>query len=155
MELSLRFHRGQRDKAGVAYVLHPLTLATKSTDPLVQQAALLHDVLEDTNATVEDLRNAGVSPESIEAVELLTHAADVSYADYVIKLKENAIARTVKLLDLHDNYRLDRVALREDHTSADGARLLKYILTKQYLCDEIDRANTPAYAANRKSNLAI
>jgi hypothetical protein len=136
--LSVKFHAGQRDKAGVAYILHPLTLLSKTTDPLVQQAAVLHDILEDTDATVMDLTAAGIHPDAIEAIQLLTHDPQKTYAEYVVRLKENAIAKKAKLLDLYDNYRLDRVAYREEHSQEDGRRLQKYILTKQYLSDEID-----------------
>jgi len=136
--LACRFHQGQRDKSGVAYILHPLTLLVQSSDPLVQQAAVLHDVLEDTPATEQDLIDAGVQPAAIEAVKLLTHQPSDSYAEYVVRLKCNATARSAKLLDLHDNYRLNRVALRESNAVEDAQRLQKYILTKQFLSDEMD-----------------
>jgi guanosine-3',5'-bis(diphosphate) 3'-pyrophosphohydrolase len=136
IELAVRFHRGQCDKAGKPYILHPLTLMLKTADPIEQQAAVLHDLLEDTDATIEDLMESQIHPEAIKAIELLTHR-EVSYAVYIIDLKRNPVARAVKLLDLHDNYRLDRVAYREAYASQDAKRLQKYILTKQYLCDEI------------------
>ncbi|MCU0717132.1 MAG: hypothetical protein MUD03_13495 [Pirellula sp.] len=138
IELAVRFHRGQRDKGGEAYILHPLRMMLQTEDPLVQQAAVLHDVLEDTAATNQDLVDAGVSPAAIEAVQLLTHRRDLSYTDYIIALKPNAVARAAKLLDLRDNYRLDRVAFREGSEAEDSERIQKYILTFRYLSDEID-----------------
>lgn len=138
IDLAVRFHRGQRDKSGEAYILHPLRMMLQANDPLVQQAAVLHDVLEDTSATIQDLINAGIDTEALEAVRLLTHRRDVSYADYIIALKPNQIACAAKLLDLRDNYRLDRVAFREGCETEDGERIQKYILTYRYLSGEID-----------------
>jgi hypothetical protein len=138
--LAVKFHRGQRDKAGMPYILHPLTLLAKTTDPLVQQAAVLHDILEDTSATVQDLVSSGIHPKAIEAIQLLTHNPIESYADYVVRLKGNVVSRAAKLLDLNDNYRLDRVAYREANATEDALRLQKYILTKQFLSDEIEES---------------
>ena len=137
--LAVKFHRGQRDKAGVPYILHPLTLMLRSNDPIVQQAAVLHDLLEDTVATRDDLVAAHLDPRAIHAIELLTHTSDLSYADYVVRIKTDRVATQVKLLDLNDNYRLDRVAYRIEHAAQDAKRLQKYILTKQFLSDEIDQ----------------
>lgn len=135
--LAVRFHHGQRDKSGAPYLLHLFRVALQSNDPNVQQTALLHDLIEDTEATREDLVAWGISSEAIEAIALLTHDLNESYASYVAKLKSNSIARQVKLLDLHDNYRLDRVAYRAGHINEDAKRIQKYILSKQYLEDEI------------------
>jgi hypothetical protein len=127
--LAVKFHRGQRDKAGIAYILHPLTLMLQSNDPVVQQAAVLHDLLEDTIATRDDLVTAQLDPRAIHA----------SYAEYVVRIKTDRVATQVKLLDLNDNYRLDRVAYRIEHAAQDAKRLQRYILTKQFLSDEIDQ----------------
>lgn len=137
--LAVRFHLGQRDKAGAPYLLHLFRVALQAEDPISQQAALLHDVIEDSEATLRDLVSAGISPEAVEAVSLLTHDLSESYADYVVKIKNNPIATQVKLLDLHDNYRLDRVAYRSDHVREDATRIQKYILSKQFLQDEISK----------------
>lgn len=137
--LAVKFHCGQRDKAGTPYILHPLTLMLQSCDPIVQQAAVLHDLLEDTIATRDDLVAALLDPRAIHAIELLTHTSDLSYADYIVRIKTDRVATQVKLLDLNDNYRLDRVAYRIEHAAQDSKRLQKYILTKQFLSDEIDQ----------------
>jgi hypothetical protein len=109
----------------------------KAENAIVMQAALLHDLLEDTDAKKEDLVAADIDPAAIEAIELLTHDLSETYASYVIRLKRNAIAKAAKLLDLHDNYRLDRVAYRLEHRESDAKRIQKYILSKQFLSDEI------------------
>jgi hypothetical protein len=137
--LAVRFHDGQRDKSGAPYLLHLFRVALQAQDPVVQQAALLHDLIEDTKATRVDLVASGISDEAIEAIGLLTHDLQESYADYVVKIKDNPVATQVKLLDLHDNYRLDRVAYRADHVQEDAVRIQKYILSKQYLEDEISK----------------
>jgi (p)ppGpp synthase/HD superfamily hydrolase len=137
--LAVKFHRGQRDKSGLPYILHPLTLLLRSNDPVVQQAAVLHDLLEDTTATRDDLVTAQLDPRAIHAIELLTHTNELSYAEYVVRIKRDPVATQVKLLDLNDNYRLDRVAYRIEHANDDAKRLQKYILTKQFLMDEIDQ----------------
>lgn len=137
--LAVHFHKGQRDKSGVPYLLHLFRIALQTQNPIAQQAALLHDLIEDTEATVDDLVTAGICPEAIEAITLLTHDLRESYADYVVKIKDNPWAKQVKLLDLHDNYRLDRVAYRADHVREDATRIQRYILSKQFLCDEISK----------------
>jgi hypothetical protein len=137
LQLAIRFHRGQRDKAGQPYVTHVLTLMLQASDPVVQQAALLHDLLEDTDATRDTLVAAAIDPKAIEAIELLTHDPKDTYTEYVVRLKRNDVARQVKLLDLNDNYRLSRVAYRTDRLIEDGKRIQRYILTKQFLSDEI------------------
>jgi (p)ppGpp synthase/HD superfamily hydrolase len=108
--------------------------------PVEKQAAVLHDSIEDTDATADDLIMSGVSPEAVEAVKLLTHTDAQTYSAYVVALKPNPIARTVKLADLNDNYALERVVLREDATEKDISRIQRYILSKQFLSDEISEA---------------
>jgi hypothetical protein len=137
--LAVRFHTGQRDKSGAPYLLHLFRVALQTQDPIAQQAALLHDLIEDTEATREDLVASSISPDAIEAIVLLTHDLQESYADYVVKIKDNSVATQVKLLDLHDNYRLDRVAYRAEHVQEDANRIQKYILSKQFLEDEISK----------------
>lgn len=141
IQVAMQAHQGQRDKSGQPYILHVLRVMLGVQGPLAQQAGVLHDTVEDTTTSFEDLLQAGVSPEAVEAVRLLTHDDSMGYAEYVCRLKGNSIARSVKLSDLNDNYRLDRVAYRAEHAEKDAARIQKYILTRQFLCDEIDEAN--------------
>ena len=138
MSLALNAHRGQRDKAGAAYIEHLLSVMNSVNCLTSRQVAVLHDILEDTNTTRDHLEEAGLAAETIEAVELLTKPDLVAYVDYVVKLKPNPIARKVKIADLRDNYRIDRVAFRETHAEEDTQRIMKYILSFQYLSDQID-----------------
>ena len=109
MHIAYRAHHGQLDKAGVPYIFHPIHLAEQMEDETACCAALLHDVVEDTDYTLEDLEKLGFSPQVLEAVALLTHADDVPYLEYVAKLKHNPIAKAVKLADLDHNSDMTRL----------------------------------------------
>jgi len=109
MSIAYNAHHGQVDKAGVPYVFHPLHLAESMEDEISCCAALLHDVVEDTDITLEELAKQ-FPAEVIEAVGLLTHTEDVDYFDYVRKIKTNPIALKVKLADLAHNMDSTRFA---------------------------------------------
>lgn len=103
MRLCYAAHHGQTDKAGVPYVFHPIHLAEQMEDESTTVAALLHDVAEDTDYTLEDLREMGFEPAVLEALRLLTHDPAVPYLEYVAAIRENPVARAVKLADLAHN----------------------------------------------------
>ncbi len=123
MQLAYLAHHGQLDRSGVPYIFHPLHLAEQmqTEDEIV--AALLHDVVEDTSVSLSDLERAGFSPKVIDAVRLLTHDKCIPYMDYINALKENPIARVVKLADLKHNSDLARL---KDHSEKTRERLEKY-----------------------------
>ncbi len=133
--------QGIVDKAGQPYLLHCLRVMQGVNDPLAKQVAVMHDLVEDTDVTFDDLRKQGFADSVIDALQLVTHVTSDSYADYVVRLKSNELARQVKLSDLRDNYSLDRVAYRESHREQDAARIQKYILSYQFLTDTIDEAS--------------
>jgi len=139
MRLAVHFHAGQRDKAGECYLLHLVRVMVGCTSPEAKQAAMLHDVLEDTAATPGDLVHAGLGREVVDAVLLLTKPDPMRYSEYILRLAENPIAKEVKLADLQDNYRLDRVAYRPEHTQEDSQRIQRYILTYRFLKGELAR----------------
>lgn len=103
MKLCYQAHMGQTDKVGLPYVFHPFHLAEQMTDEVTTTVALLHDVIEDTPYTIEDLQAMGFTPEVLEALLLLTHDPAVPYEEYLIPIKANPIARIVKLADLRHN----------------------------------------------------
>lgn len=109
MKLCFAAHKDQLDKSGLPYVFHPFHLAEQMTDELTTVTALLHDVVEDTPYTLEDLRQMGFPEEVMEALRLLTHDDDTPYLDYVVRLKDNPIARAVKLADLRHNSDMTRL----------------------------------------------
>ena len=102
-------HKDQLDKSGLPYVFHPFHLAESMTDELTVTAALLHDVVEDTDMTFTDLFEMGIPLEVIDALKLLTHEVGVDYFEYVEKIKDNQIALEVKLADLKHNSDLTRL----------------------------------------------
>lgn len=123
MKLCFEAHKNQVDKSGMPYVFHPFHVAEQMTDEATTIVALLHDVVEDTDYTLEDLAAEGFGKDILEAVALMTHKDDVPYLDYVAKLKDNPIARAVKLADLAHNSDLSRIGEIDDKTRE---RLEKY-----------------------------
>ncbi|WP_426351100.1 GTP pyrophosphokinase [Alloiococcus sp. CFN-8] len=107
--ISFNAHKEQIDKSGMPYVYHPYELATQMDDEYSTCVALLHDVVEDTEITLEDLENEGFPREVIEAIAMMTHDDKVPYMDYIEEIKRDAIARKVKLADLHHNSNIDRL----------------------------------------------
>lgn len=108
MNLAYQAHHGQYDQGGTPYIFHPFHLAEQMTDEFTVCAALLHDVLEDTDVSVKTLEEE-FPREVTEAVLLLTHDPSVDYFDYVRALRSNPIARAVKLADLEHNSDLTRL----------------------------------------------
>lgn len=108
LKLCFEAHKEQVDKSGMPYVFHPFHLAEQMTDEQTTVAALLHDVVEDTDYTLDDLRAMGFDCEVIDALALLTHAPETPYMEYVAAIKPNPIARAVKLADLTHNSDLSR-----------------------------------------------
>ena len=109
LKLCFEAHKEQIDKGGMPYVFHPFHLAEQMKDEDTTTVALLHDVIEDTSYTLDDLRRFGFNEKVIEAIACMTHDDDVPYMEYVAKIKENPIARAVKLADLLHNSDLSRL----------------------------------------------
>lgn len=130
LKLCFEAHRDQTDKSGMPYVFHPFHLAEQMTDEYTVTVALLHDVVEDTDITFEDITGMGFPAEVTDALKLLTHDDAVEYMDYVAKIKHNPIAKAVKLADLShnsDTSRLDVVdekALKRVEKYAAAIKLL-------------------------------
>ena len=109
MQIAYSAHHGQVDKAGIPYIFHPLHLAEEMEEEISCCVALLHDTVEDTEITPEDLA-AEFPGEVVEAVRLLTHDPETDYYDYVRKIRSNPIALQVKLADLNHNMDAARFA---------------------------------------------
>lgn len=110
LKLCFEAHKNQADKSGMPYVFHPFHLAEQMEDENTTIVALLHDVVEDTEYSLDDLKNMGFPQQVIEALGLLTHDKSVPYMDYIAEIKKNPIAKAVKLADLKHNsdlFRLD------------------------------------------------
>ena len=117
-------HKEHWDRSGVPYVFHPWHVAEQMTNEESCAAALLHDVIEDTDITADDLRNAGISERVVQAVLMLTHDKTEPYLEYVARIKDDPIASEVKLADLAHNSDVTRFAV--PMTDKDRARLEKY-----------------------------
>ena len=109
MKLCFAAHKDQVDKSGMPYVFHPFHLAEQMTDEATTVTALLHDVVEDTDYTLNDLRAMGFPEAAVDAIAMMTHDPKVPYLDYVAKIKTNPVARAVKLADLRHNSDLSRL----------------------------------------------
>lgn len=121
--VALHAHARQVDKSGVPYILHPVRVMLYSPpDETHQAAALLHDVVEDTPITLDDLREWGFPEDVLRAVDHLTQQkGDETHADYVSRCALDPIACAVKYADLKDN--MDPIRQRGLGSSA--ARLME------------------------------
>lgn len=167
MALCFAAHKDQTDKSGLPYVFHPFHLAEQMQDEASVVTALLHDVVEDTPYTLEDLAQLGFPQPVLDALALLTHDPSVPYLDYVARLKDNPIARQVKLADLRHNSDLTRL---NQVTSQDRRRVKQYAAAialleggapavhsprqrpDRYIAFDVE---TPNYANNRMSAIGI
>lgn len=113
LKISFNAHKDQLDKSGMPYVYHPFHLAEQMDDEYSTCVALLHDVVEDTDMTLDDLSK--IFPKEVtDAIALMTHNDSVPYLDYVKEIKTNPIASKVKLADLKHNSDLTRLDKVDD-----------------------------------------
>lgn len=124
LKICYEAHAGQVDKSGIPYVFHPFHLAEQMGTEHEICAALLHDVMEDTAMTAEDLAGAGIPQEYVDTCLKLKHEPGVPYMDYVEALKGDPVARRVKMADLAHNSDLSR--LDREPTEEDLRRIEKY-----------------------------
>ncbi len=127
MKLCFEAHKDQVDKSGMPYVFHPFHLAEQMQDETTTVVALLHDVIEDTDYTLQDLTDMGFQKEITDALALLTHDKDVPYMDYVATVKGNAVAKAVKLADLQHNSDLSRLDVITDKALARKEKYMQAI----------------------------
>lgn len=114
LRLSFEAHKDQLDKSGMPYVYHPFHLAEQMDSEETVIVALLHDVVEDTDYSIQDIAAMGFSKAVIDALTLMTHDKAVPYPEYVAKIKTNPIATAVKLADLRHNSDLSRLETVDD-----------------------------------------
>lgn len=130
IKLMFEKHKDQVDKSGIPYVFHPFHLAEQMDDEETTITALLHDIVEDTDTTFEDLRKLGFSDNVINALKLMTHDKNVDYFEYVKNISKNPIARKVKIKDLEHNMDTSRL---DEVTDKDLERVKKYKKCHKYL----------------------
>lgn len=122
--LALTAHRGQVDHVNQPYILHPLRVMFRLEQELDRIVAVLHDVIEDTDLTLEDLRQKGYSNEILAALDGVTRREEESYEDFVERSLAHPISRRVKLADLEDNMDIRRLSTPLNET--DFNRLRRY-----------------------------
>lgn len=136
MFIAAREHLNVRDKGGHAYILHPMRIAMRlrTADEELMSVAILHDVIEDSKVTFEDLKAEGFSGRVISALRLLTHQKGISYTDYINNMRGNRDALSVKREDLRDNTDITRL---RGLSEKDFERMKKYqrcfVLVESYL----------------------
>ena len=133
LKLCFEAHKDQVDKTGIPYVFHPFHLAEQMTDEYTTICALLHDVGEDTDYTIDDLRDMGFPEEVLSALKLLTHDPSIPYMDYVTALADNEIAKSVKMADLRHNSDLTRLDIIDEWAikrNEKYKKALEYLLSK-------------------------
>ena len=127
LKLCFEAHKEQVDKSGMPYVFHPFHLAEQMQTEETTVVALLHDLVEDTDYTIEDLTSMGFGKNITDAIALMTHADDVAYMDYVREIKNNPIAKAVKLADLKHNSDLSRLDVVDEKALKRKEKYLKAI----------------------------
>ena len=133
IEIAVRAHDGQVDKGGEPYILHPLRVMISRENEIERICAVIHDVIEDSSITIDDIRNEGFSEDVITVLDCLTKRDGESYDDFIDRILINEIACRVKLADLRDNMNVHRI---KNPSDKDFARINKY-----------------CYAADRISNV--
>ncbi len=126
--LAVKGHMGQVDKGGHPYILHPLRVMLNCKSTEAKTVAVLHDILEDTPMTAEELRKEGFSEEIIEALQCLTKPKKQDYMKYIETVCRNPLAAQVKYADLTDNMDLSRLT---EVTERDLRRVEQYKKAKQ------------------------
>ena len=126
-KLCFEAHKEQIDKSGMPYVFHPFYVAEQMKTEETTIVALLHDLVEDTEYTIDDLIKMGFDKAITDAIALMTHAENLDYMDYVRMIKENPIARTVKLADLKHNSDLTRLDTIDESALSRKEKYLKAI----------------------------
>ena len=108
--LAVGAHRGQGNRGGHPYVLHPLRVMLRMDSEMERMVAALHDLIEDTSYTSEDLVRLGYPEVVVRAVECLTRRASETYEQFITRVKQDPLARRVKIADLEDNLDLGRMS---------------------------------------------
>jgi (p)ppGpp synthase/HD superfamily hydrolase len=123
LQIAVTAHAGQKDRNGAAYVFHPLRVMMRCNSARAKLVALLHDTVEDTNVTYEQLAAEGFPREIIASVRLLTREDEMAYDDYITRIMDDPVALEVKIADLEDNADIRRM---QDVDEEALERLKKY-----------------------------
>lgn len=130
LRIAVEAHAGQVDKAGKPYIFHPLRVCVRCSTDEERLVALLHDTIEDTEITAEDLLVAGFPRNIVDAILAVSRKEGESYEDFIVRAGQKPLSRAVKLHDLEDNMDISRL---EQVTAGDVDRLNRYIRAYRYL----------------------
>ncbi|MBR3310536.1 MAG: GTP pyrophosphokinase [Solobacterium sp.] len=130
LQIAYNAHHDQLDKGGNAYFLHPVFVALQMDTEEEKITGILHDVIEDTDVTLEDLKRQGFSENVIAAVDAMTRREDETYMEFIKRLSVNEIARHVKIQDIRNNMDLTRIP---EPTKKDWDRMEVYMQALTYL----------------------
>jgi (p)ppGpp synthase/HD superfamily hydrolase len=130
IELAVKHHKGQYDKGGKPYILHPLRLMMSVDTDDEKIVAVMHDLVEDTHITIAYLRTAGFSEKVLSALDCVTNRDNEDYESFIERIAQNPLATKVKLADLEDNMDLSRIS---EPSKKDYKRIEKYKRAKTRL----------------------
>lgn len=130
IDLANKYHHKQVDKSGLPYILHPLHVMNNVSGIEAKIVAILHDIIEDTPLTIEDLMIHGFDLNIVDAIDIITKIKGEHYDDYLKRVKDNELARIVKIADLSHNMDISRLA---NPTEKDYTRIEKYRKASEYL----------------------
>lgn len=130
IQIAIEAHEGQTDKAGAPYILHLIRVMNAGQTENEKICGILHDLVEDTKWTFEDLKKEGFSEEVISALECVTKQTNEPYTKFIERIKKNPLAVKVKINDLKDNMDITRLTFISEK---DTQRLNKYINAYHYL----------------------
>lgn len=134
ISLAAKQHEGQVDKANAPYILHPLRVMLNVPTIEHKIVAVLHDILEDTETTIEDLYQFGFQEHIIDAIVALTKKQGETRLEAAQRARQNPIARVVKLADINDNMDLYRI---QSPTVKDFERLKEYQQVRDLLLQNV------------------
>lgn len=132
IELAVSFHSQQVDKSGQPYILHPMRIMLWCSTEEERQAAIMHDLLEDTSLTIDELIQEGFCQSVIDCVDCLTRRDGETYAEFIERCCENPMAIKIKLLDIADNMDVTRLDTLGEN---DLGRLKRYHRARKRLLD--------------------
>lgn len=138
IEIAAHAHSGQVDKGGNPYILHPLRVMLAMENEVERICAVLHDVIEDSDVTFDDLRGEGFTEDIITVLDCLTRREGESYDEFIDRVLINKIACRVKLADLSDNMNLARI---KNPDRADKARIEKYKKAAMRISNRLHESN--------------
>lgn len=138
IQIAKRAHEGQKDKGGKEYIFHPLRVMLQFDTEEEQVCAVLHDVIEDSFVTLEDLKKAGIPETILSALDALTKREKEDYENYIERVSKNKLACKIKLADLEDNMYLRDIV---SPTEKDYARIEKYKKAKKRILSVCNESN--------------